>query len=341
MLAYIHTANGVSLILNGRSYSIAKDHPNYDEIISELGYGDAADLEKLAELVKPPIVHLQQALVGASLTDRVTVDDHAVYFDGKPVHNTLTFRMLDLLKDERKDVTPMARFLENLMQNPSYRAVQGLYSFLEKGGIPLTTDGHFLAYKYVREDYFDCYSGTFDNSVGKIVEMPRNQVDENPERTCSHGLHVCSYEYLPKTTGGSRVVICKINPADVVAIPTDYNDTKMRVCRYEVVGEVEGYGERPAENVLAQRSLFDDYDRSDDDEDEIDDGTDYDEPLEENYVVELYRCQQDYEEGIKFLSATYGLLESAEERAELSLDDITPISVVRAKDGEYFRVFRV
>jgi len=30
----------------------------------------------------------------------------------------------------------------------------------------------------------------------------------------------------------------KIDPADVVAIPTDYNNAKMRICKYEVLGVV-------------------------------------------------------------------------------------------------------
>jgi hypothetical protein len=32
-------------------------------------------------------------------------------------------------------------------------------------------------------------------------------------------------------------MIVKINPKDVVAIPADYNNTKGRTCRYEVVAE--------------------------------------------------------------------------------------------------------
>jgi len=31
-------------------------------------------------------------------------------------------------------------------------------------------------------------------------------------------------------------VQCIVNPRDVVAVPSDYNDTKMRVCRYIVAG---------------------------------------------------------------------------------------------------------
>ena len=42
----------------------------------------------------------------------------------------------------------------------------------------------------------------------------------------------------------SRTMILKINPADVVSIPTDYNNSKGRTCRYEVIGEL---GVDPAE----------------------------------------------------------------------------------------------
>jgi len=30
-------------------------------------------------------------------------------------------------------------------------------------------------------------------------------------------------------------VLVKVNPKDVVSVPVDYNNTKMRVCRYEVI----------------------------------------------------------------------------------------------------------
>ena len=76
-----------------------------------------------------------------------------------------------------------------------------------------------------------------DNSVGKIVEMERNEVDDDKDRTCSTGLHFCSESYL-NSFGGERTVIVKINPRDVVSIPSDYNDSKGRACRYEVIGEL-------------------------------------------------------------------------------------------------------
>ena len=132
----------------------------------------------------------------------------------------------------------MVNFMDNLYQNPSKRAVDELYGFLEKGNLPITPDGHFLAYKKVREDYKDCHSGTMDNSIGQVVEMERYNVDDNKDNTCSTGLHFCSKDYL-NSFGGARTVIVKINPRDVVSIPSDYNQTKGRACRYEVVGEID------------------------------------------------------------------------------------------------------
>jgi hypothetical protein len=144
--------------------------------------------------------------------------------------------MISMLQ-EGFDVTPMANFMENLFSNPSKRAVDELYGFLEKNSLPITPQGHFLAYKRVRANYTDCHTGTMDNSVGRVVEMERNAVDDDKDRTCSAGLHFCSHSYLGHFSG-DRVVIVKINPRDVVSIPSDYNDSKGRACRYEVIGEV-------------------------------------------------------------------------------------------------------
>jgi hypothetical protein len=78
-----------------------------------------------------------------------------------------------------------------------------------------------------------------DNSPGTVVEMERNQVDDNKDQTCSTGLHFCGLSYLDHFGGSdSRVVIVKIDPADVVSIPSDYNGAKGRACRYEVIGEM-------------------------------------------------------------------------------------------------------
>jgi len=126
--------------------------------------------------------------------------------------------------------------------------VEELYKFLDACSLPITSDGCFLAYKKVRWDYKDLYSNTMDNSIGQVVKMSRNEVDENSNRTCSHGLHCAAFGYMSAygaqgtDEGSDKVIIVKVNPKDVVAIPVDYQNQKMRVCEYTVVDELPNDG---------------------------------------------------------------------------------------------------
>jgi len=133
----------------------------------------------------------------------------------------------------------LVSFAERLTKNPSYRAVNELYNFLEAACIDIDENGYVIAFKKVRGDYTDIYSGKFDNSPGRVCEVPRNMVDEDSNRTCSYGLHVCSSSYLPYfgSCSGNRVVKVKVDPADFVAVPGDYNDAKARVSKYEVLSD--------------------------------------------------------------------------------------------------------
>jgi hypothetical protein len=140
------------------------------------------------------------------------------------------------------DCRPLVNFLANLYQNPSQTAIAELYLFLDACNLPITEDGCFIAYKIVRHDYKDIYSGTMDNSIGTLVEMPRGLVDDNRNNICSRGLHFCSKEYL-NHYGSShydldRCILVKINPRDVVSIPSDYNNAKGRAAKYLVIGEL-------------------------------------------------------------------------------------------------------
>jgi len=219
----------IAAVINGQPYSVDTDHANYTKIIEAIKVQDWDAFVKLTDIASS---------INAYATDDVCVKDGVVYYQAMPVHNTLANRIVKFMR-EGLPFMPLCKFLENLMQNPSHRAVNELYDFLEAGELPITTDGCFLAYKNVKSDYKDIHSGTFDNSVGKVCEMPRNQVDEDKNQTCSKGLHFCSIAYLPHFSDscGGHTMIVKINPADVVSIPADYNNTKGRTCKYEVVAE--------------------------------------------------------------------------------------------------------
>jgi hypothetical protein len=252
MVPFIQTKMGINLVVNGKPVAVATQDKHYNEVVAALKAGATSD-DITAILEK----ELQRVTAATKLSDKIEVKGGELFFEGEVIHNTLADRILSMV-DEGFTLTPMVNFLENLMQNPSMRVVEHLYAFLEKGKNAITEDGCFLAYKAVRADFLDIHSGTFDNSVGKVLSMPRRKVDEDPNRTCSHGFHVCSFDYLPHFAhANGHVMICKVNPRDVVAIPADYNNTKMRVASYEVIGEYDGYYKREdRSDVLGATSVL-------------------------------------------------------------------------------------
>lgn len=242
MIASIINSTGATIIIGAESFAIRKDHVSYPSILEELN-GDR-DPDKLRSLldIKTSISTLTEG--------KVEVKDDKIYVNGEEVNTGLSRRILGFVRDNQNGLAkPLIAFLENLMNNPSRRAVQGLYEWLEKSNLPITEDGCFIAWKIVGPDFMSLYNGNnaekFDNSPGKTVQVARNQVDEDPDKTCSYGLHFCSDGYLPSygRAEGNKVVMVKVNPADVVAFPRDYNTAKGRCCKYEVLREV------PRENV--------------------------------------------------------------------------------------------
>jgi len=190
------------------------------------------------EYDKIPALVSKAKQIEASSGGKFVVRDNQIFVDNVAAPAALGKKILQFC-DEGLPHEPLVEFARNLQKNPSFRSVQQLFSFLEKNDHPITDNGCFIAYKKVRSDFKDVHSGTFDNSVGQVVEMPRNQVNEDPNQTCSAGLHVANFDYASNFYAGGVMLEVEVNPADVVAVPTDYNESKMRVCRYKVLSVVE------------------------------------------------------------------------------------------------------
>jgi hypothetical protein len=231
-IPYLVQGKNVILVIDGESHTISKDtHISYARVIECLKKQDWGGLRECVVPSKA-IVNFGKGYVG--------IDGSTITWKGKPFHNALATRMIEMYQDGFP-IDPMVRFMEKLMENPSKRSVDQVYGFLEKNKLPITETGNFLAFKRVRADFMDVHSNTIDNSIGQVVEMDRNLVDDNPDSHCSSGLHFCSESYLGHF--GNRndpIMILEISPADVVSIPTDYNGAKGRCCKYTVVGQVAG-----------------------------------------------------------------------------------------------------
>lgn len=260
---YICNRDSVTFYLNGSPKIISKTHANYEKLILALERGANNDeLERLTRDVRQTIADTLDGLL--------KIENGQLYFDGAPIHNSLSTRIISLMRDGY-DVAPMSNFLRNLLDNPSKTAVDELYLFMENCNLPITEDGHFIAYKMVNSDFTDIYTGTMDNSVGAVVKMRRNAVDDQRENTCSEGLHFASLEYVINGNYGSKsyghnLVALKINPKNVVSIPSDYNNSKGRACEYTVIKQLDWDELLPVNGVGF--SFIDD---TEDDEPETDD----------------------------------------------------------------------
>lgn len=233
-----------SVVLNydGKTFTVSRSDSRYAKVIEAIRSGQMDTIPEIVEIEKSFNV------------PGIEIRDGLVYDGDTPLPSQLSERILKF-RDEGLPFGPLFKFWENLKKNPSFNSRQALFAFLEHNGHPLTEEGEFIAYRGLREDFKDRHTGKFDNSPGQVLEMPREQVDDNPNNTCSHGLHVACFDYAKEFASGGKLVEVKVNPADVVTVPTDYNGTKMRVCRFEVVREVESmngdtlYGHKPIEDM--------------------------------------------------------------------------------------------
>lgn len=258
---FMFVDGNLTLVLNNKSYQVLPDHINYKMILESL---PTATEEELLE-----VVDVEKAL--ATFSDGlVEIKNGQVTYEGEVVHGSISKRILEFMS-KGLPFQPLINFLNNLMENPSMQSQKELYDFLEHEHLPITEDGHFLAYKAVRSDYMDKYRGLFDNHVGQVCQMQRAKVDDNRARGCSDGLHAGALNYVASygsVDAGDRIVIVKINPKDVVSVPSDCNCEKLRTCRYEVVGEYEGELLKPLYSA--------DFAQEDYDDDEEDYENDYD-----------------------------------------------------------------
>jgi hypothetical protein len=226
---FIIQGQNVTVVIEGKPYTVSKTHVSYQKVVEAIKSNDWPTVKAIIDPVKVVLNY------GAG---NISIKGDTLYWKGEPFAGVMATRMISML-EEGFSIEPMVLFMHNLLKNPSKRSVDELYGFLEKNNLPITPDGHFLAYKKVRKDFLDIHSGTMNNAPGTVVEMERYKVDDNKDQTCSTGLHFCGMSYLDHFGGSdSRVVIVKIDPADVVSIPSDYNGAKGRACRYEVIGEL-------------------------------------------------------------------------------------------------------
>jgi hypothetical protein len=214
-------ANSVVVNYNGETKVVAASDRRYAKILKAIKEGEL-------EII-PSLMDLGAALEGVNA--QLLRQGDSLYLDGELLNESLTLRLLNFI-DNGLPCDYLIKFIRKLRLNPSFNSRNMLFKFLENNGHPITQDGNFIAYRGVTAGFKDVHTGTFDNSVGSTCSVPRDSVDDNPNNTCSSGLHVACFEYAKGF--GSATVEVEVDPKDVVCVPTDYNGTKMRVCKFIV-----------------------------------------------------------------------------------------------------------
>ena len=260
MIPHLITHNGtLTASIKGKMYSYGKECKYYDEMLKAIRDGDAEEFLKLVDLATKIANYSHGAC---------SVKNGILYLDDKEVTGFVAKRIIFFM-EEKLPYAHIINFVRRLRKNPSYSSTQQLFGFLDANHHPILEDGRFMAYKKVTHKMKDCHTRTIDNSVGQLVRVPRNEVDDNSSNTCSYGLHVAAYKYASNFSSGVLVEVA-VDPADVVAVPPDYNQQKMRCCAYEVMG-ICMTKEETAHAVNYDRWSYDDCDYDDDCDDDYDD----------------------------------------------------------------------
>jgi hypothetical protein len=262
-MSFVYSGDEAVLVFGGQQYFIKNTHHNWDSIKAALLEEKFDAVVDLFNEPEPEVVYdnVPTEAVDFFYNDgenEARYENNILTINGEEVHNSLAGRVRQM-KEEGFSIDKFLRFVENLENNPSYSSQQELYDFLEHKMLPLTEDGHFLAYKAVQEDFTDKHSGRVSNAPGARPKMKRGKVDDNRDNGCSKGYHAGTLDYVNSFGySGDKCVIVKINPKDVVSVPTDCNCQKLRTCEYEVLREYEGDLEFSVYDEDGE-SLVDDY----------------------------------------------------------------------------------
>lgn len=281
------TNESITIVWEGKPVTVQKGSPNFLALRSAIIGEDWDAIPNNLTIAKS---------VSDWAKGEFTYDGSFVYYKNEKLPNGIASRIVEMAT-RGEDPTCLFKFWERLSKNPSYRSVNQLWDFLNHKGIPITEDGCFLAYKSVRQDYKDHHSGQFDNSPGTVNEMPRNKISDDPREACHEGFHVGALAYASTFVSGSRIVVCKVDPENVVCVPFDASSQKMRVSKYEVIGNHNGEllpSTTFRDDVMSSSSpAVDEYESGDYDEDEEDD---YEDSYEEEDEDELNEDEDELDE---------------------------------------------
>lgn len=223
--------------------------------------GKGSDEEFVEETAKKVNTKLSR------ISRHITTDGIHVYFDGEDFETIqldpeLEKHLIKMLVERdtpegEADFQSWAAFAENLYANVTPYIREQLVSWMHsQDWLSFTEDGCLIGYRGAQKNRStgiaesvhcgpaivndEIVNGHVPNPDGAIVEMPRNKVVDDRTRGCESGLHVGTFSYAHSwAPHGGVVMRVKVDPRDVVSVPTDCSASKIRCCRFEVLDHVD------------------------------------------------------------------------------------------------------
>lgn len=226
-MTYIKTDGMLTIVLDGELYSISSDEPSFNKVYKAAVNDDEAFIRNYFESTKLIILGTVKVKNGVPVTE-----DGTEIVSRNELSNFIKLLVKRGMISEDADIEPVKPFLMKILQNKFINCLTELYEFCEAGDFEVTKDGNLIAYKRVNSDLTSCHDGTTQHAVGQYTE--EKEFDTDRTRTCSNGLHFCSYSYL-NCFNGDTVIAVEVDPRDIVAIPDDYNFSKGRCRKYKTV----------------------------------------------------------------------------------------------------------
>jgi hypothetical protein len=249
------TNNTLNVIIKGKPVTISKatQEDKYNKVLQLIKDNDEDGIIKYLDTATS---------ISTKLGVTITKEGVVTYVNDKSqveqLPPSLNKTLVAMYEQDESSITPLIKFWEKVRLNPSYRVNRCLFDFIEANNIVINEHGNLIMYKIVKrtddkEVFLDLYTKTFKQMFNVELRILRNNVDDNIDNQCSHGFHVCSWQYLPHygsaVSGHDAILLCEVDPTDIVAIPRDYNNSKIRTCAYTPLSEYT-YNQGEIDKVL-------------------------------------------------------------------------------------------
>lgn len=229
----------ITVVVDGEMFTADDAHPLWNDIVEAAQAGD----ENVVDLFD---ASRKAASLFENLSERVTVANSRIYVDGDEIDDVYADQIVRFMDEGVEDFKPLVKFLEKVYTNIEAHTRENLSRWLNAtGGFTIDEDGDIIGYKGLTASGGSIHqgpavvdgkavNGSVPNAPGSVIEMARSKVEHNPAVGCASGLHVGTWEYASSFARGIIAKV-KVNPRDVVSVPTDCDGQKMRVSRYKIV----------------------------------------------------------------------------------------------------------